>query len=246
MVSNTPCHWYKLATKLFTSIGLVPCLNDPWLFSGSITGGSNKVYDGLYVDVFIYFGGSDAVERHFEYFLRSNTLVTFTPNPYLFLGIKILRCSLPNNKFSIHLSQEVIVQNLMTEYNLSNASTNPTPYRSGYPVDKIPINPNIPHTELRQAENVLRSLVGSFNRLARTTRPDILTITNILDRYLHHTFFGYIAAAKYVLKYLIGISDLWIEFSPIPRGNTEAVIKFPPPPDTTISLCDSNWGRLNI
>ena len=207
-----------MATNLFTNIGLTPCPNAPCLISGTNKGSLEKIYRVLYVDDFIYFGDSATAEAQFEKLLNSSTLVTFNPDPSLFLGIKTLHCQLPNHQFSIHLSQEVIMHNLMSEHNLSHTSTKPTPYRSGYPVDKIPIDPTLYPSQLKQAEDTLRSLVGSFNWLALATRPDIATITNMSARYLHYAAPGHVSAAKYVLQYLISTPDLGIEFSPSPSG----------------------------
>ena len=203
-----------MATKLFTDIGLTPCPNAPCLTSGTIKGSLEKIYGVLYVDGFIHFGDSAAAEAQFEKLLSFSTLVTFNPDPSFFLGIKILRCQLHNYQFSIHLSQEVIIHNLMSEHNLSHISTKPTPYRSSYPVDKTPTDPTLYPSQLKQAEDTLRSLVGSFNWLALATCPDITTITNMSAGYLHYVVPCHVSAAKYVLQYLIGTPDLGIEFSP--------------------------------
>ena len=88
----------------------------------------------------------------------------------------------------------------MTEHNLSMSSiTKPTPYRSGYPVDKVHRKKDPPQHVLDKAEQILRSIVGLFNWIAMATRPDIATITNILSHHLHTAVPGHVTAAKHIL-----------------------------------------------
>lgn len=242
-LKRSPRHWFELASKLFRELGLEQCPNAPCLFTGHIDNSRSRIYVGLYVDDFIYFGDSDEVENKFRERMAKSTLVTFENDPTLFLGIKIIKKHLPNGKFSIHLSQKVIIENLMKDHNLSSTSvTKPTPYRSGYPVDKVKAKKELPKKVLAEAEDALRSMVGSFNWIAMGTRPDISTITNILSHYLHCALPGHVSAAKHVLRYLIGTIDLGIEFSPDPAATADAFVKFPLNKHKTVSLTDANWG----
>ena len=242
-LKRSPRHWFELASNIFRTIGLQPCPNAPCLFTGFIDDSKSRIYVGLYVDDFIYFGDTPDVEEKFRTLMTASTLVTFENDPSLFLGIKITKKPLPNKQFSIHLSQKVIIQNLMTEHNLSSSSvTKPTPYRSGYPVDKVKPRKDLPQKVLDETEDMLRSIVGSFNWIAMGTRPDIATITNILSHHLHNALPGHVAAAKHVLRYLIGTIDLGIEFSPIPDSTADAFVKFPLDTHKAVCLTDANWG----
>ena len=217
-LKRSPRHWYELASSIFKNIGLKPCPNAPCLFSGFVDSSKSRIYVGLYVDDFIYFGDTPEVEESFRNLMTQSSLVTFEKDPSLFLGIKMLKKPLPNDKFSIHLSQQVIINDLMTEHNLTTSSiTKATPYRSRYPVDKVPRQNNLPQQVRDDAEQMLRSIVGSFNWIAMATRPDIATITNLLSHHLHNAVPGHVTAAKHVLRYLIGTIDLGIEFSPLPN-----------------------------
>ena len=81
------------------------------------------------------------------------SLVIFEQDPTLFLGIKMTKKQLPNNQFSVHLSQQVLIQNLMTEHNISLASiTKSTPYRAEYPIDKVKHKKDLPRHVLDKAE----------------------------------------------------------------------------------------------
>ena len=54
--------------------------------------------------------------------------------------------------------------------------------KSGLPVDAIP-DVTIPTNKRKQLETKLLSPVGSMNWLAVATRPDIMTITNMIAQY---------------------------------------------------------------
>lgn len=238
-----PRHWFELASSVFKKIGLKTCPNAPCLFSGYVGSSKSRVYVGLCVDDFIYYGDTPQVEKTFRSLMTKSSLVTFEQDPTLLLGINMTKKQLPENQFSVHLSQQVIVQNFMTEHSLSLSSiTKPTPYRAGYPVDKVKHKKNLPQKFLDETEKMLRSIVGSFNWIVMATRPDIATITNILARHLHTAVLGHVTAAKYVLRYLIGTIDLGIEFSPLPYPIADALFKFPLDTHKTTSLTYANWG----
>eukprot|EP00957_Ditylum_brightwellii_P148258 11287973-Ditylum_brightwellii.AAC.1 len=84
----------------------------------------------------------------------------------------------------------------------------PTPYRSGYPANKIPTTTNLPQTKLE-------------------IRLDIATITNILSPYMHTATPSHVAAAKYAVKYLKGNKHLGTKFSTYHNAKISMYIDFP-------------------
>ena len=56
-------------------------------------------------------------------------------------------------------------ENLIANAGLDHPHVVPTStsYCSGYPVDKIPQNPNIPQERKEECEHILRQYVGSLN-----------------------------------------------------------------------------------
>ena len=144
---------------------------------------------------------------------------------------------------SILLSQQATSEELVTNAGLSDISsrTKPTPYRSGHPVDKILLlNTPLPLHIQSKLEDTYRSLVGSLNWLSTATRPDIATITNILSAYLHKSTPSHLAAAKHVIKYIKGTTDLGICFSTFKKENLEAFIKFPIDKSKILPFTDAN------
>eukprot|EP00957_Ditylum_brightwellii_P062822 4766902-Ditylum_brightwellii.AAC.1 len=77
-------------------------------------------------------------------------LVDFVDDPTHFLGLRI-ETPEEENDITIFLSQEASIEALIKELNLALASTGQTPYRSGYPVDKIPTKTTLLQQKLQQA-----------------------------------------------------------------------------------------------
>lgn len=159
-----------------------------------------------------------------------------------FLGIRF-QWRQQNGEVKVHLSQEAFSDHLIEQAGLSHDSTtsNPTPFRSGYPVDSIPTPPDdLPYKEKLQAE--LRSYVGSLVWLSQGTRPDLATITNILAKYQANPGYGHVAAAKYAIKYLKGTKAHGIVFDSRKNHKISNFIHFPIDTTKMHGICDANWG----
>jgi deoxyuridine 5'-triphosphate nucleotidohydrolase len=242
-LKRSPRHFYNLAVKHLTSIGLTQHPSSPCIFHGVLIENEPPIYLGLYVDDFIYFSESPKVEEKFEKEFGNKMPMEFNGKINYFLGINFNCKRHEDGNVSILLNQEAFVDALVLSTKLDGEAVNipRTPYRSGYPVDTIPQES---HTEEKQhsLNHLLRVLVGSLNWLALSTRPDIATITNILAKYSSKAATGHIEAAKRVVKYLKGTKQKGILFSSKDRNHLQSFIKFPIPQDNVVSLCDSNWG----
>lgn len=142
------------------------------------------------------------------------------------------------------MSQESFADSLLEQTGLNELSvkTNPTPYRSGYPVDAIPINKSISIQEQNKLTTQYRSLIGSLLWLSQGTRPDLATITNVLAKYQSNPTQQHIDSAKYVIKYIKGTKDMGITFDTIADINLTSFIHFPIKSNKITGICDANWG----
>ena len=113
------------------------------------------------MDDCIYFSTDPAVEKKFEVVLSLLLNVEFTGPLQYFLGLKV-KCKKEDDRLNIFLSQEVAAIELVHRAGLSNisANINKTPYRTGYPVDKIYAIPNLSLSVRENIEDDLRSYVG--------------------------------------------------------------------------------------
>ena len=142
------------------------------------------------------------------------------------------------------MSQRAFVETLLSQHGFTPESnkTTKTPYRSGFLVDKITSSQIPPHQQ-HQLESVYRSMVGSFNWLAQSTRPDLATITSILSQYLHRPTPGHIGAARHVLHYLNGTKDLEIAFHSNKNFSIQSFVHFPINGKIQLAAAaDANWG----
>ena len=243
-MKRSPRHWYDKCHKILESTGLKRSPNSPCVYSGIIIPGQPPLYLGLYVDDFIYFSESKSVEQQFEQqFAEQVTKVTYSHQVDYFLGIKFDCERHSANNVTINLSQAAFVENLLIQQDLhkSDVNTVQSPYKSGYPVDKIH-NEAYDDTIQQQYTKRMQSIIGSLTWLSMSTRPDIATITNLLAKYVTSPSVGHIDAAKRVLKYLKGTKTKGLVFSTNSNKNLAAYIKFPLEHQQVIALTDANWG----
>ena len=170
------------------------------------------------------------------------TKVTFTPEIDYFLGIKFDCVKHNESNVTIHMSQSAFAENLLSQHKMNGdfINTVQSPYRSGYPIDKIPSEAYDDKLQQKYTKT-LQSLVGSLTWLSMSTRPDLSTVTNILAKHVCNPSKGHIGAAKRVLRYIKGTIHKGITFSTTPNSKLEAYIKFPLPPQP-VALTDANWG----
>ena len=117
----------------------------------------------------------------------------------------------------------------------------PSPYRSGYPIDKIPKATYTPAIQARITHK-MQQLTWCLQWLSTSTRPDISTATNLLAQYNHCATTGHLDACKRVIWYLKGSKTLGIAFHSKPNAKLWSFIKFPISPDTITPFADANWG----
>ena len=123
----------------------------------------------------------------FEDKLNTILQVEFSPSLQNFLSLKIKSYKEDDNT-SILLSQQATTEELIHAAGLIDisATTQPTPYISGYPVGKPKCDErDLPQQVKVKLEDTYRSAAGSLNWLSTVTRLDIATIANIFYR---HTY----------------------------------------------------------
>jgi hypothetical protein len=241
-LKRSPRHWYEKARKTLISIGLKPLQHAPCIFTGTLIPGEPPIYLGLYVDDFLYFSESKAVEQMFEEKFGKAIKTTFNGPVTHFLGITFTTSTDPSGNVTINLSQlpfiETMLQNQSMDSDLVNST--PTPYKSGLPIDSIP---NIEYSKEKQQQLTadFQHIVGCLQWLTVSTRPDIATATNILSKYLSNPSQGHLDHCKHVLRYLKGTKDLGISFTTASNSTLSAFIHSPIE-EHLVALADANWG----
>ena len=102
------------------------------------------------------------------------------------------------------------------------------PYRSGLPIDAIPecaATDDSPAQKRRK--EAYRSIVGSLNWLASSTRPDLAPVHSFLSSYCDRPSPGHMKAALYALHYVHSTHDYGITFSSIQKSPIHCYLHFP-------------------
>ena len=240
---RSPRHWYDKCKQILLDMGFKQCPNSPCLFTGVLIEGQPPIYLGVYVDDIAYYSESDEVEQAFETTFGQQVKTKFNGVIDYFLGIKFTYRDNEDGSLSVYLSQEAFIDNIVKQFKLDGAGvgTPRTPYRSGYPVDKVPIDGF--DAQLTPAKiNLLQSMVGCLTWLSTSTRPDVATITNMLAKYTTKASQGHINAAKRVIKYLRGTRTLGISFHSKDTSHLQSFVKFPISDTKLSAFTDANWG----
>ena len=214
------------------------------IFYGHLLPNQPPIYLGLYVDDFVYFSTSNAVEQEFEKLFSSKIEMTLNGPVTHFLGIKFSTIHHDDGNITTKLSQEAFVDTLQTQAGLDEEAVSEplTPYRSGCPIDTIPLDPTTLLAQQEKLNAQLQTLVGSLNWLSMSTRPDIAPVTNFLAKYTTTATKNHIQAAKHVVRYLKGMQNLGISFHSKDNSTLNSHVKFPIDSSTITALTDANWG----
>ena len=241
-LKRSPRHWYEKARQTLISMGLHPLTHSPCIFTGSIIEGEPPLYLGLYVDDFVYFSASTKVESKFETVFGSKIKTTFNGPVTHFLGITFATERRTDGSVSISLSQLPFVESLLQNHGLDSDAVNstPSPFKSGLPIDSIP-DINYPPEEQSRLTANFQHLVGCFQWLTVSTRPDLATVTNLLSKYLANPSRGHLEHCRHVLKYIKGTKSLGITFDSSTNSSLAAFIHSPVA-SNVVALADANWG----
>ena len=169
-LKRSPRHWYNKAKSVLESIGLKRVKNSNCIFSGIVLKGHPPIYVGLYVDDFIFFSASDKVEEAFQQKFGAEVKTTFDGDVSHFLGISFNNIRHDDGHLSIYTNQEPFIDTLVVRARLDgpDCATASTPYRSGYPIDKIPKKDYDQATQAKITHK-MQQLTGCLQWLATST-----------------------------------------------------------------------------
>ena len=184
-LKRSPLHWFQNISAFFHSIRLKSKPNSTCVFTGRIVPDQPPLYVGLYVDDFVYFSTSDAVELQFQKLLNQKYSVSYDDCLEWLLGIKFTWYE-TESTLKCHINQEAFILDMVDRHQLSdcNKSTRATPFRSGFTVDSFPPSSLDDATQLPLTKN-FQQIIGDLNWLSISTRPDISTIVSLLAAHSH-------------------------------------------------------------
>ena len=258
---RSPRHWYTTFTGVLEEIGLKKCPHDPCLFVGNTPDGGTIIF-GTYVDDCAYFGTTDASEQWFAKELGKRLKIEFMGALSYYLGVHYTWGRTSDGRLTVHMAQPGHVHKMLEQHGLGDPdSFHPvkTPFRSGLVIDSVERD-GLPPEAKPALVKKFQSLVGGFNWLSTSTRPDVTAVTSLLASHLHNPSHGHVDAAMHVLRYLKGTPNWGLRFTQPPadrRGQFDpedcltGVVAWPakgePMPalgsfDRLDEFTDSNWG----
>ena len=261
---RSPRHWYQNFSGVLQEIGLKKCPHDPCVFVGkSPTGGT--IYFGTYVDDCAYFGTDDETEQWFKQELDSRLKIDFMGPLSYYIGVHYAWGRTSDGRLTVHLSQSGHIHKMLDKHGMDSPDTHHpvhTPFCSGLVIDSVPKD-GIPPEQKPHIVTKFQSLVGGFNWLSTSTRPDITAVTSLLARHLPNPSQGHLDSAIHVLRYLKGTDQWGIRFTqpsstqgggsptPDPADCLKGLVAWPTkdagvprvlPIDRLDEYTDSNWG----
>ena len=103
-----------------------------------------------------------------------------------YLGVHFVWGCTSDGRLTVHMLQAGHIHKMLEKHDLDDpASLHPvkTPFRSGMAIDSVPHDGLEPESK-PELVTQFQSLVGSFNWLAGSTRPDIAAVTSLLGSHL--------------------------------------------------------------
>ena len=199
---QAPRAWHARLKQVLENMGFTASTADPGLFE--CPSGDGRIWLLLWVDDLLLTATKGVSTAHVKAQLQSTFDVRDLGDATWFLGMTIER---DRSAHTIKLSQTAMANDLLSKFNMTSATPKSTPLSTGLTLTKHDGDQLDSATQSSYAE-----LVGSLMYLSTCTRPDLSQAVGALARYMSAPTSQHWQAAKGVLRYLKGTSDLGITF----------------------------------
>ena len=193
-------NWYEALTSLLLKKGFKRSCNDYCLFVRKEENGTFS-YVLVWVDDIVVAGATEEAVNEIKSMLNENFKMDDRGDLNWFLGMQILR-----SHDKITVDQTKYIETVLQQFNMSDCKAVATPGEVNLKLVKSNEGKKLVDPKL------YRSLVGSLLFIGKQIRPDILHIVNQLSRFLDKPDESHWKAAKHVLRYLKGTTDLRLTF----------------------------------
>ena len=183
--------WYLEAAKGLAELGLGPTFADTCVFVNE----DKSLIVGLYVDDMLIFASDLTVVREFKEAIARKWEIKDLGDVKKILGLEVTR-DRPGR--SIRIAQSGFTDELLMEYELTDARPANTPVGSPESLEPVAVN-----EELADVDRYQR-VIGQLLYLMRGSRPDICFAVNRLSRYVAKPAVRHWKCVLQVLRYLKG------------------------------------------
>ena len=208
--------WNAALDAHLRKMGFSQSKSDPCIY---VSGGDDSFYIGVYVDDLILAGKDEAKMKRVKEELASEFDIKDLGRLSYFLGMSIAQ----DQKKKIWMGQPTYTKKLLSKMGMNDCKPVSTPADPSSHLVKAA------EDEETVDQPLYQSLVGSLMYLATCTRPDIAYAVGVLARFSSKPNRSHWTAAKRVLRYLKGTSNLGIVFK---RDS----------PDIPVAFTDADWA----
>jgi len=201
-LKQAPLLWYATINEFLLSIGCTCAHADENLYLRS------GIFLLLYVDntTILYPRSASEAAEDLKTALKKEYKMMDLGKAKQFLGLEIAR----QDSSAITLGQAKYIQTIVKRFGMEDANPTPTPLH-----DKMTLETE-PQGETEVDAGHYQSIVGSLSYAATATRPDIAFAISALSLCSSRPLTSHLTAAKRVLRYLKGTTDLKLVFPRIP------------------------------
>jgi hypothetical protein len=205
--------WYRLLRKVLETLGFLRSEFDHAVFIYKRPWGGEDVHClmAMHVDD----GMAGCTSMAFLTFIKSEIKKAFVIKDLgplrNFLGVQFER-NLETCELWIH--QEMFIDSLLAEYDLTNCNAVKTPLDSDHPLG-LPTDVHVPVANLTRT---FQRIVGSLLFLQICSRPDISFAVLLLSQHCASPELRHLAAAKHVLRYLKGTRSYRLHYGGVDRS----------------------------
>nr|AFP55578.1 copia-type polyprotein [Rosa rugosa] len=195
-LKQAPRAWYSRIEGYFVKEGFERCSYEHTLFV-KIEGEGKMLIVSLYVDDQIFTGNDMSMIEKFKSSMMHEFEMTDLGEMKYFLGVEIRQSA-----EGIHLCQSKYAREVIERFGMGKSN----PVR----------NPIVPGSKLSMEAGgavvdgtLFKQLVGSLMYLT-ATRPDLIYVVCLISRFMAHPREAHLSAAKRVLRYLKGTTELGV------------------------------------
>ena len=198
----------KEISSWLQSYGFKPTSVDETLFK--LQRGNDIILLSLYVDDGACATNSETLYKQFIKDLQAKYKLSDQGDLKWHLGMKFTR---DTNTGAISIDQRAYIEHVLKRFNMENAHAKDTPLPPHIHLSKS----DCPATPVKDDVKSYQQLIGSLMYIACGTRPDIAYAVNTCAQFMSNPGAAHIHAAKHILRYLKGTSNVGLTYTKQPR-----------------------------